>query len=266
MLYIFDRKSCFFANAKETMDKKQHSQQYIGYDYYSRGTVTYGFTFAFIIVYTAGFIASCAMTLNASISPESRYHSGYWYAVFLTTFRIWSLLIVIQMIIYRQTYCCGSYLSCTAFWFVLLVPFIVADVVVVGILGAFLQTCNDPNLSNNQDNPCNNALWCCDQRAYSRSSNQCPNSGPCIPVRTAAELDANQDFLWLFSVSVVSLAILIFFCIFPLLSITIWSKPYGEERQQQPPVNKAAAAANSNMISEVANDVLMLDQVSHRKK
>jgi hypothetical protein len=253
------------------MDKKKQHQLYIGYDYYKRGSVTYGFTFAFLIVYAAGFIASCSMTLNATISPEDRYYSSYWFAVFLTTFRIWSLLIVMQMILYRQTKCCGSYTSCTVFWFVLLIPFIVLDIVVVGILGSFLQTCNDPNLSNNQDNPCNSLLFCCEARVYTRSSNQCPNSVPCIPVRTAAELHASGDFLWLFSVSVVSLAFLIFFCIFPLLSITIWSQPKDDEfqpqqQQQQKRQQQEKADADASMVSEVANDVLMLDHTTTRQQ
>lgn len=214
------------------------TQQYIGYDYYKRGTATYGILFACLIVYVCGLIASSALTLNATIPAAQRYHSNYWLAIFLTTMRIWSLIIVVNMILYRQTFCCGSYLSCTGFWFILLVPFIVADVMVVGILGSFFRTCNDPFAAAGTYNPCS------------------------TPYATGAD----SNFVFLFAVSVVSLVFLLFFSVFPVLSITVWAKPYG---QRDEPFIAPRQQRKDDVVSEAAGDILMLEDVmknKHNKK
>ncbi len=178
-----------------------------------------------LILYGLGYIASLVLVQNAHVPYtyfkannngvlyNQRYVSLYWYALFFCCMRLFVFLVVLSMLLYRKTLCCGRYAGCTVFWMAILVVLIMTELFALAIMGSYLGRCNG---LGEVDNPCNDDKWCCAPEIFGDAANLCDNTAACTPAVSLAEMRANVDFLWLFAVTVVFVAGDIFFLLLPL--------------------------------------------------
>jgi hypothetical protein len=203
-------------------------------DVYSQkfgGTAYYYVINVMLVLYAIGFVASLVLIQNAHVMHthhkgnvngplySNRFNSMFWVALVLCVCRLWTFLVVNSMILYRKTQCCGNSSGvsgggCTIFWSLLLVVCVVADYLVLAILGAHYRNCNG---FDQLDNPCNDYQWCCVEAVYVIGSNLCCNT--CTPFIPASALKPNPDFLWLFWTTV---AFCVFDLVFLLMPLGMW--------------------------------------------
>jgi hypothetical protein len=191
------------------------------------GGVYYYVINVMLVLYAIGFVASLVLIQNAHVvhthhkgnvnGPlySNRFTSMFWLALVLCVCRLWTFLVVNSMILYRRTQCCpnasGVGNGCTIFWSMLLVLCVVADYLVLAILGAYYRNCSGVE---QLDNPCNDYQWCCVEAVYVIGSNLCGNT--CTPFIPASALKPNPDFLWLFRTTVAFCAFDLVFLLMPL--------------------------------------------------
>ncbi len=223
-------------------------------DAYDIGSGWYYVFHVMLIIYGLGYIASLVLIQNVQVEHtfhkanvhgvlySDRYVSAYWLAVFLMTFRPLIFVVVCSLLLYRNTTCCGNKATaCSAFWVVLLVLFVLADLLSFAIMSSFWTKCNGLGQAGN---PCNSYKWCCAANIYSDPSNLCSITAACDPVVTLSELQPNVDFVWLFSVSVAFAAFDVFFLMVP---IALWLS------------GSSASSALDSFNQDEAEDDLMTD-------
>lgn len=203
-----------------------------------------------LALYGLGYIATLVLIQNA-IVPHTyfkannngvlyslRYTSLYWYSLLFCAMRLFTFLVICQMLLYRKTTCCGSKgTGCSIFWMILLTGLTIVEVMNLTILGGYYSSCNG---LGQVDNPCNDLLWCCAPEIYTQSGNLCSNTAACTPTIALTQLKPNVDFVWLFSTTVAFTGFDIFFLLLP---IGLWLTKNGggdggeeeEDGQDQPP-------------------------------
>jgi hypothetical protein len=201
-----------------------------------------------LAIYGLGYVATLVLIQNA-IVPHTyfkannngvlyslRYVSLYWYSLVFCAMRLFTFLVICQMLLYRKITCCGSKgTCCSVFWMMLLAGLTVVEIVNLTILGGYYGTCNG---IGQVDNPCNDLLWCCASDIYMHSSNLCSNTAACNPVVTLAQLKPNIDFVWLFSTTVAFTGFDIFFLLLPIglwMTKTTTQEEEDDEQRLPPP-------------------------------
>lgn len=195
-----------------------------------------------LAIYGLGYVATLVLIQNA-IVPHTyfkannngvlyslRYVSLYWYSLLFCAMRLFTFLVICQMLLYRKTNCCGTKgTGCSIFWMILLAGLTVVEVINLTILGGYYSKCNG---LGQVDNPCNDLLWCCANEIFTQSGNLCSNTAPCTPAVALEQLKPNIDFVWLFSTTVAFTGFDIFFLLLP---IGLWlTKSDGDDGEEEP--------------------------------
>ncbi len=179
-----------------------------------------------LIIYGLGYIASLVLVQNVTLEHtyfkanvngilhSERFVSLYWIAVLFSCMRLFVFITVCCLMLYRNSTCCGAKPGgCSVFWIIVLVALILADVMGFAILSSFYTRCNGVGQAGN---PCNDLKWCCDPAIFGDASNLCSITAACTPALTLADMSANLDFIWLYSVSAGFIAFDLFFLMLPL--------------------------------------------------
>lgn len=222
-------KLCF--ETKKMEQKKAQMQSFFvsadqDRDSYETGSATYYLTQALLIVYGIGFIASCALLLNAQVKYthtlgnvfgplySDRYVTQWWWSLFFAATRIFMFMCVCSLLLYRKT---ATW--CNIFWMIPIFLLLLMDVAALLMLSGYFATCNS-SVNGNFNNPCNSLNWCCDARIYTNPAQHCRPTSPCPPgqAQTLEQMRPNVDFLWLFSINVVSVAFGLYFLALPAIS------------------------------------------------
>lgn len=180
-----------------------------------------------LVSWTLILFASAALQLNTQIPYtyhfagidgilySERYASRQAIALALSSTRMFQLFCICGLMTFKRI-SCGPYPGATVFWTLLLASLVLFDLISLIINSSYLSTCNSAE-PGNQGNPCNAPNWCCAPEVFSNSANGCRNASPCIPgyaVSSVSQLGKRADFLWVFSLNVLFVAVGIVFVIF----------------------------------------------------
>jgi hypothetical protein len=179
-----------------------------------------------LVIYGLGYVASLMQLQNAHVEHtyhkanehgtlySQRYVQLYWYALVFIAARIFVFFVVQSMLLYRKYLCCGGKVPvCTIMWSGFLVALVIVELMVLSILGHYYGKCNG---LDQLDNPCNDLKWCCAPEIFNNPANKCSNTIACSPALTLASMVPDVDFVALFAVSVVFVAMDLFFLLLPL--------------------------------------------------
>lgn len=179
-----------------------------------------------LVIYGLGYVASLMQLQNAHVEHtyhkandhgtlySQRYVQLYWYALFFIAARVFVVFVVQSMLLYRKYFCCGGKVAgCTVMWSAFLVVLVIIELMVLSILGYYYGKCNG---LDQLDNPCNDLKWCCAPEIFNNPANKCSNTIACTPPLTLASMVPDVDFVALFSVSVVFVAMDLVFLLLPM--------------------------------------------------
>ncbi len=192
-------------------------------DYYTVHSPYYYVYNVTVIVYTLAFIASSWLAANMGslhyvgtdgVLYSERYRSAYDLALRLMGLRFWVPFAVLCMLLYRRVQAA----CCSMFWIMVLALLFTMDVVALAMLGSQLGACNTPQAR--YGNPCNDRRWCAVAEVQNAPGNDCPTGvGAWAAPNDALALDdlrKNGDFVWLFSTSIVFVAVELLLVALPL--------------------------------------------------
>jgi hypothetical protein len=208
-----------------------------GSSLYTAGTPWYYVLNVLLCVYGLGFIASLVLLTNAYVPHtytagttygtlySGRFVSGYWIALMFCALRVFIPIIVANLLLYRETYCCktpGS--GCIIFWVIFLVILVMMDLMGFTLLAGYYNKCNGIGAV---DNPCNDKRWCCAPEIYSDVGNLCHNTIGCSPAVALTDMRPNADFLWLFWTG---FAFIIGDLIFLIAPLALWLQDWDKKQ------------------------------------
>lgn len=194
-------------------------------DYYTLKSPWYWVINVFMIFYALSILAYAVVILNTrstdtyfpaslvNVYYSQRYVSVTWWALFFAAAHLLMYPFVMMMITFRRSH------GCSVFWFSLIFILTVMSSYTVLALGRDYRMCNSVS-GDQRDNLCNDKRWCCAPEINANMANACPFSGgvtcPDFPdINSAADLQIDTDFLWLFWPNVIYLladiAIVLFF-------------------------------------------------------